>query len=236
MASKLSYIASRIAEQHNVGEYVAKKMSLDLVMTAFMAARLKSATRAASVEIIGKELQDAVDQLSDGKAIIISSPDDGEMYYVVAHDNELIAAFYPVGPWQEIYAVIASHPNVLDKFGVHTPSFMDKAIIDKMFRFPVKVKKGDKAVTDMEEEPVAAVVPAWTWHKASPVMAEEEENAVVVLAEVAPDNIAPQPEPIESRLDSQMEQAFSRAGGGHQGGSRGHRGSDRQSRRATETA
>lgn len=235
MASKQSYIATRIAEQHNVDEYVAKEMSLDLVMTAFMASRIKGASRAASVEITGKELQDAVHQLNDGKAIMVNSRADCELYYVVAHENDLIAAFYPIGPWQEIYAVIASHPDVLDKFGIHTPSFMDKAIIDKMFRFPVKVKKADKEVT-ASEEVIAAEVPAWTWHKASPVMAEEEENAVVVLAEVAPDNIAPQPEPIESRLDSQMEQAFSRAGGGHQGGSRGHRGSDRQSRRATETA
>lgn len=240
MASKQNYIATRIAEQHNVDEYPIKTLPLDLVMTAFMAEKVLAANPANHVDVIGKDLRNVVDDLIDGKAVMINSEPDCELYYVVAHDKDLVAAFYPVGPWQEIYAAISSMPSLLEDFGITTPSFMDKTLIDKLFRFPAKVKKvkADPAVA--AGAPVVDY-PSWAWHRPVAVKQDEEEEvaSVVVTPTVV---ISPSPDTesaheakiIDRKLDSQMGQAFDRAQAGQGGGSRAHR-NQRQERRASET-
>lgn len=229
MTSKQNYITSRIAQQHDVKEFDIKHVTLNMLMTAYTASRIVLTSGMAITPSTGPSakadaLTEATLHLMTDRATIVYDNDSDETYYVTAKGDALVAVYYPVGPWQEIYGVISTDSAVLDDMGIFTTTFMDQKLVDKIFQFPELVKKVKGAKPKVEEP--AEECPAWAWKRPVAKPDDEDGDVAVAPAEVqVPGQAfkAPTQEPeVNRKLDSQMQQAFKDAvdTNGQSGGTR----------------
>lgn len=135
-------------------------LPLNMLTSAF--AELVSSTggsQAPAVEINPLARHYAQMLIAD-RFVVFRDPTDNITYYVKAHGNDLVAVFYPLGPWYDRYMAIGTTESVLVTLGITTPAFTDFTILDRIFGFtPENIIK---------DVPTASVTtdqrPFWRWH------------------------------------------------------------------------
>lgn len=175
---KTTYLRRRVIETLQIEDLngFVKDLSLNELLVAF--GQRISADNQENILPVGELAQNYADQLLNDQLVIVRDPDDNRTYYLKAHDEHLIAVFYPVGPGYEIYAAICSAPGVLVTLGIASPTFKDSALIDAIFGFQPDVQ--EVVMTDKQDG--NSVVPerhhyTRIWHTpALPVKASDESS------------------------------------------------------------
>lgn len=154
-----------------------KDLSLNLLMTAFAQMVASNGDHPpASMETSNLARHYASKLISD-KFVVIRDPEDNRIYYTAAHGNDVVAVFYPMDIFYDIYCAIGSSSTVLASMGITTRTFTDHAIIDRIFRLPPE--RDNNVVIDT---PVGVIDQQrhihWQWHVPGSEIPKEVAKAV----------------------------------------------------------
>jgi hypothetical protein len=237
MQNANAYLIKRVQQILRVTELNPKDLSLDMLMTAF--ASVYEHGEAGNDQRITMKVPALATHyatlLCQGKFVVINDPEYNKWYFVKAHGADLIAVYYSIGPWLNVYGIKCTSEDALRELNITSMNTVDLRLIDNIFGF--------RPFTPDDEDhtpAMAVVVPQesgakWQWHSGHKPAEKKKQQDVAgsATAEVAaPAHVA---EPagvageVEHRVElggsgeNQMTRAFQHAGQGGQGGAQGRR-------------
>lgn len=206
-----AYLTKRLCSILGVDKLQIKDLPLDMLMTAYS---VKVGDERAQDNRITLEVPALAThyakRLSHGKFVVFRDPTDNVIYHVVARGNDLIAVFYTIGPWLNIYSIICSSDVVLREVGITASATMDKRVIDGIFGFADEdhQKPVEGATATLQDH---SKQPHWKWHSARQVTRERVDSQAdqndMVEIEASLQRRDPAGEPASTTLEGQIEAA-----------------------------
>lgn len=226
MSKNTDYLNTRAKKALRVDELKVKDLTLNTLMTAY-ASVYQDGDLGNDQRITMKIPALATHYatlLCQGKFVVINDPFENRRYFVVAHNEDLIAVCYAIGPWSNFYSIKCTSEDTLRELNILTPCTNDLKVIDRIFNFPSNMDDEDHTPATAVIEPDNGL--RWDWHTghkpATKKDQKEVDNAVATTeADVHVQEVAiaggPEGRPVVQVGGNQMQRAFKSAEAGNQG-------------------
>jgi len=166
MKNTNAYLINRVKTILRTETLEPKDLSLDMLMTAY--ASVHEDGDAGNDQRITMKVPALATYyaklLEEGKFVVINDVGDNRWYFVKAHEHDLIAVSFSIGPWLNVYTIKSTSEDTLKALNITTPKTSDLKIIDRIFGFrPLHEDEEDReaaTVVVTPDEPSAH----WRWH------------------------------------------------------------------------
>ncbi|YP_009212879.1 hypothetical protein AVU38_gp030 [Ralstonia phage RSL2] len=230
MQTTRAYLTQRVKQVLRVDELDVKDLPLNTLMSAY--ASVYEHGDAGNDHRISMKIPALAthyaEKLCAGKFVIIRDPFDNKQYFVKAHQEDLIAVSYAIGPWSNIYSVKATSERALKELNITAAVIVDLRVLDHIFGFrPWQEEEDVNEVAAVVATPSEGV--RWDWHTGHSPKKKEQHAAQtaegrVVEARVPVAEVVGEPHSETMQGDNQMTRAFQHANQeGHQGSHHGRR-------------
>ncbi|BAS04825.2 hypothetical protein [Ralstonia phage RSF1] len=167
MQNTNGYLIKRIKQVLRTDELNPKDLSLDMLMTAYASVHDEGAS--GSDDRITMKVPALATYyarlLDEGKFVVINDPFENRWYFVKAHEQDLIAVYYAIGPWLNFYGIKATSEHTLRELNINQAVIADFRILDRIFNFrpwnPEAEDDKEPATMVIEESQPGA---RWLWH------------------------------------------------------------------------